>query len=238
MADPKLPGIYAIRNSVNGRLYVGSAVNLASRWRTHSSQLARGIHPAALLQADWTTHGPAAFTFSIIELVSNRESLISREQHWLDILDGTNGYNTCPVAGSRFGSKSSPETRAKLSAMMKARTPVPDLGARISAGKMGHAVSPEARAKIGAAHKGKKLTIEHRRRITEFLTGRTPSVDTRAKIAAALKGPTTPEWRAKISRANKGRVISAAWRAKLSEGMKASWIRRRSLTQREGIQSE
>ena len=38
VADAEASGIYQIRNLVNGKRYVGSAVNLRARWRQHTCE--------------------------------------------------------------------------------------------------------------------------------------------------------------------------------------------------------
>ena len=35
----KISGIYAIKNTVNGRIYIGSSQEIRGRWRTHLYQL-------------------------------------------------------------------------------------------------------------------------------------------------------------------------------------------------------
>jgi predicted GIY-YIG superfamily endonuclease len=52
-------GIYVIANTINGKVYVGSAVHLAARIRDHSMRLSRGIHPNGKLQRAWSKYGGA-----------------------------------------------------------------------------------------------------------------------------------------------------------------------------------
>ena len=118
MADPKLPGIYAIRNTANGKCYVGSAVNIALRWKLHRINLAAGKHHSKPLQRAWGKYGATAFAFEVLEL-TELVSLIAREQHWIGQLSSLAtqaGYNVAPNAGSILGIKRSAETVAKLRA--------------------------------------------------------------------------------------------------------------------------
>ena len=41
---PKKSGIYQIRNLVNGKIYVGSAVNLRARMQSHFGELKNNKH--------------------------------------------------------------------------------------------------------------------------------------------------------------------------------------------------
>jgi group I intron endonuclease len=62
-------GIYAIRCLVNGKVYVGSAVNIVSRWRVHKHHLTHHKHHSIHLQRVWDKHGPEAFSWEILEYV-------------------------------------------------------------------------------------------------------------------------------------------------------------------------
>lgn len=105
----KQSGIYAVTNTINGKRYVGSGVDVAGRHRTHRSHLRRNIHFNPKLQHAWNKYGEAAFRFDVLELCPP-EQLIEREQYWIDTLDTVaNGYNCAPIAGSCLGRRLSPE---------------------------------------------------------------------------------------------------------------------------------
>ena len=92
-------GIYAIENTVNGKIYVGSAVNLGRRFKDHRVHLNQGKHHSLKLQRAWNKYGAAVFVFKILEAIKNHNELVLREQYWIDTLDvlGDFGYNICPV---------------------------------------------------------------------------------------------------------------------------------------------
>lgn len=60
-------GIYQIRNLVNGKIYIGSAVNINSRWRTHKANLNLNKHKSKHLQASWNKYGINTFIFKVLE---------------------------------------------------------------------------------------------------------------------------------------------------------------------------
>lgn len=186
MADPKLPGIYAIRNTANGKLYVGSAKNIGARWRVHRCQLAGGKHHSPYLCRSWLKHGPTAFVFEVLEPVASFTDLIPREQFWIDALNSVvpNGYNVVPKAGSCLGAIRGAPSQAHRDA--------------VSRGNKGKIVSAETRARLSAALKGNekhKLSLRGLRR----------SAATRAKIGASKKGTThTPETKVKMRIAKLG----------------------------------
>lgn len=108
-------GIYQITNTVNGKMYVGSAVNIFHRWETHLSDFKLKKHTSKFQNA-WNKYGAQAFEFSVIEFVEVKDSLLDREQYWLDLLDtAKKGYNTNIKAESRLGTKMPKEVNEHLS---------------------------------------------------------------------------------------------------------------------------
>ena len=95
-------GIYCIRCNANGKVYVGSAVNMARRWQIHRNSLNRGDHHSQHLNRAWVKYGPAMFEWSVLELVpldglTKAEAkliLLAREQHHIDTLGAVrHGFN-------------------------------------------------------------------------------------------------------------------------------------------------
>jgi group I intron endonuclease len=167
-------GIYLIENTVNGKRYVGSAVQIRRRWKYHRTQLQTGKHHCRHLQAAWRKYGGEAFTVAVIEFV-DRERLIEREQHWIDTLAPE--YNTVRVAGSTLGFRFTPEQRAQLSEIQRNR-----LRPR------GWKHSDETRAKIRRALTGQRRTPEQCERCRAAQVGRKLPAETRAKMSAARTG--------------------------------------------------
>lgn len=95
-------GIYIIRNLVNGKVYVGSSVDLCRRKEQHLSDLRRGSHINAHLQRAYNHYGLESFEFEVLEQVEDTTSLIAREQHWIDVHSASEpdmGYNKASIAG-------------------------------------------------------------------------------------------------------------------------------------------
>lgn len=92
-------GIYTI-TAPSGSQYVGSAVNLAARWRQHRHELNRGRHFNRGLQRAYKKYGLERLQFEPL-LVCRREDLIYFEQRAIDRLKPR--YNACQVAGSQLG---------------------------------------------------------------------------------------------------------------------------------------
>jgi hypothetical protein len=91
-------GVYLIRNTVNGKRYVGSSKNVEQRWRQHRHCLNAGTSTCSRLQAAWRKYGPDAFAFEMVEVVLDDERRGEREQHWLDAFGSfRSGYNASPT---------------------------------------------------------------------------------------------------------------------------------------------
>ncbi len=103
--ERKIPsGVFQVRNIVNGKVLLGSSLNLEGVFNRHRFQLSAGGHPNRALQSDWNTYGPDSFVFEVLEVVQAKDDpdfnlgdeLTLLEQIWLEKLQpfGERGYNT------------------------------------------------------------------------------------------------------------------------------------------------
>lgn len=137
------PVVYRIRNLFNGKKYIGSTMNCASRMYYHINSLRRGKSKCLKLQRAFTKSGDDNFVFEIVEHCT-KENLLQREQHYLDQRPE---YNISFIAGpkTRYGLKSTPEHRANMSKALMGR------------------ISPM---------KGKKFTATHKQRLSDSHKGK------------------------------------------------------------------
>jgi len=99
---PTLSGVYQIRCDQNGKIYIGSAINLEWRWQSHRRDLRNGVHVNPHLQSAWNLYGETSFEFSVVEYVDERR-LLATEQFWIDktrCTDRKIGFNIKPDATS------------------------------------------------------------------------------------------------------------------------------------------
>lgn len=67
-ADRKQPvGVYAVRCSASGEVWVAWSRNVDKRWNALAFQLTAGNCPETGLQASWTRHGAESFAYEILE---------------------------------------------------------------------------------------------------------------------------------------------------------------------------
>lgn len=139
----KKSGIYQIRNLINGKIYVGSSINLRKRMKDHFRDLRNNRHANQHLQKAYNKYGLDKFVFEVLEYVE-KDMLLEREQYYIDTLNVVNeGYNICPVAihtdnyvwtsaqkqnrcganNPMFGKHLSEENKKRLSEIHKGRIP-------------------------------------------------------------------------------------------------------------------
>lgn len=182
-------GIYKILNTVNGKFYIGSAVNLQRRKTRHFSELRNGKHNNKHLQAAWNKYGEPAFTFAVVEEVPADADLLAAENIWLaQVVGRADCYNigvtaTAPALGlsgelsPTWGYKHTQEAKEKIAVTGRGRT-----------------VSVETRAKRSAKLKGRVISQEQRAQISHTLSGE----------GNYWYGKKRPEHGEKVSRAIRG----------------------------------
>jgi hypothetical protein len=101
---PRESGVYQIRCKQNGKIYVGSAVDLRRRWDVHRRTLRDRVHHNDHLQHAWNTYGEENFEFEVLQFV-NAAELLRAEQEWIDRTDCTHrkiGYNISALASTQY----------------------------------------------------------------------------------------------------------------------------------------
>lgn len=59
-------GVFQIRNTVNGKIYIEGSVNLDKIWNRHRVELNFGGHRNVALQKDWNEFGEANFQYEVL----------------------------------------------------------------------------------------------------------------------------------------------------------------------------
>ena len=100
---PLQAGIFQIKNKANGKVFLGSSLNLHGPLNKHKFMLGIGSHRNRSMQEDWNRYGEENFAFEILEVVKISEDpnfkpadeLSLLEEIWLEKLQpfGERGYN-------------------------------------------------------------------------------------------------------------------------------------------------
>jgi hypothetical protein len=103
---PRPMGVFQIRNTVNGKVWIGTSVDVPAILNRHSAQLRAGSHRNKALQGDWNALGAEAFALEILDTIepSDRpgykpaDDLAALEALWLEKLSPyeERGYNDRP----------------------------------------------------------------------------------------------------------------------------------------------
>ena len=116
MKTTNVSGIYIIRNAIDGRVYVGSAVSLAHRKSEHFKSLRQKNHHNIHLQNFVNKYGINNICFEVLELC-DRCNLIEREQYYFSVY--SDKFNIAQYAGSSLGRVCHENTRRKISNSLK-----------------------------------------------------------------------------------------------------------------------
>ncbi len=97
-------GIYQITNTVNGKIFIGRAMNVPGKLNSINFQLAGGRHMCRELQADYVRLGKDKITVAVLDYLEPKNDptydyandLQTLEEIWLEKLQpyGNKGYNT------------------------------------------------------------------------------------------------------------------------------------------------
>jgi len=97
-------GVFQVRNTVNGKIFVGSSVNLDAIWNRIKVELKFGGHRNTLLQQEWKEFGEDNFRFEILAEIEQKDEdkvdynkeAKKLEEMFIEELQpfGEKGYNT------------------------------------------------------------------------------------------------------------------------------------------------
>lgn len=221
MPRKSISGIYRITNTVNGKVYIGSASCLGGRRKAHEYRLKRGTHHSIKLQRAWDKYGEGAFVFDVLEYVEGDALLIESEQRWIDHYKAASeGYNVASVAGRTTGVVWSDERKKAASARMTGVPKSPEHKAAMSACRIGGKRSEATCRKLSDKAKARLQDPEQRAAIGKWNAGRTHCEQARKRMSESHKARYTPEERAKCSERSTGRKHSEETKAKIAESNK------------------
>lgn len=66
-------GVFKLTNLANGKIFIGSSLDLVAAWHSLKFQLELGTYPNQELQQDWKLYGLENFTYDIAEEVEQKD---------------------------------------------------------------------------------------------------------------------------------------------------------------------
>lgn len=172
-------GVYCIKNTVNGKIYVGISTNLKHRIKKHFHTLRRGNHHNSHLQKSADFYGLDCFTVEIVEFVEESDLLI-KENYYQQLYKSTDsnfGYNVF-LTDINGKIRHSEESKQK-----------------ISAGNKGKPKSEETKVKLSMANLGSPgipHTEKHKIYISKCLKGKPKSEEHKKNLSLAKIGKPSP----------------------------------------------
>lgn len=158
-------GVYCWINNINNKIYVGSSINLTTRFYKYYSLRYLNNTKTPICNA-FKKYGFNNFSLVILEYLKDNKNLIKREQYYLDLLKPE--YNILKKAGSSLGYKHKEET---LQFFRKERILSEEARKNLSLAATGRILSKEVKDKISSKRKGMKMTDITRLKLSESAAG-------------------------------------------------------------------
>lgn len=171
-------GIYLWENKDNGKIYIGSSIDLSRRFTSYYNSNHLSKYPTRYIHNALLKEGYSAFRLYILEYC-NKEDLIKREQYYFDLLEPE--YNICTTAGSSLGRLHHEDSKVKIR----------ESKLNTNLGKDNHfwgkTHTEEAKIKMAKSKFSKTLSNKIKEKISETMTGRNLTEEHRTNLSLAKK---------------------------------------------------
>lgn len=224
-------GIYAIKNTVNGKVYIGQSRRISNREYCHFHALEKGNHYNKHLQRSYNTYGRDTFVFEVIEWCDVSE-LDEREKYYIKKYDSMNinkGYNN--EGGGGIGKEVSERVRE---AKRGANNPM-----------YGKKISDESKEKMRIASRGHNtnLTEEQVYQLKEDLLNGMPQKEVGMKygitVGAVAKIQRCKNWGYVHSDINQELIFlhedERIYKHRMIRALNATGISRQEIARRVGV---
>jgi len=187
-------GIYAIKNKINNKMYIGKSVNVNKRKSYHFWLLRTNNHFNPKLQSAFNKYGEENFEFVILEKC-NKDELDDKEIKYINRYNTINdGYNICEGGEGSLGRTLSEETKQKISNANTGRKQDEVAKKRKSEIMKELWKTAEYRKKMKQRpkpkpwNKGRRHTEEEKKHLSEKLKGRRITEEHKKKLHELYKG--------------------------------------------------
>lgn len=216
-------GIYCIIHKESLKCYIGQSVNIHNRFNGYLSVANNSIKRQTKLYRAFQKYGRESFDFEIIEKCSE-DKLNEREIFWIAFYDSVkNGYN---LTYGGEGGKKSEETKQRMSEAQKI-SQNSDYMKKLKSERMsgennpmfGKEVSLETKEKISNKSKEMWRSDGFRDKHTTAMDILRSDESYRMRLSEGIKKSyeNNPEYREKISKAMKGRIMTEEHKSKIGQ---------------------
>jgi len=221
-------GIYAIKNKIDGNVYIGQSHNIERRFIDHKHRLNHNFHANRYLQSAWNEYGAENFDFIIIQNCAD-DDLTAAEQYWIDEYGGIESTQIYNLKDADSIGSHCIETRDRISESLRQMYlihPCKNLGRnhsdetrkKMSESRKGLKHSEETKRKISESNKGKVIPRAQCELLSKLRTGAIMSDETKHKISESSKGRMVSDiTRNKLSAAKIGKTVTDVAKAKISK---------------------
>lgn len=187
--------VYVIRNTSNGKRYVGYTSCPEERWKEHV-RLSKKSKPPCHIHRAMSKDSPDVFEFLVIETLETKEDGLLAEIKWISELNsyGDGGYNETRGGDGNAHAWTLEQKKSQ--------------SARIKKMYESFEVSRETREKLSTVWTGRQHSKESKFLMAEKARGKKHTLESRAKMSEKAKGRTSP---------NKGKVMTEEQKRKISE---------------------
>lgn len=181
----KFCGVYMIKNNINDKMYIGSSVDIMSRYKYgHLYRLRSNKHYNPKLQNAFNKYGESYFELHIIELCDVEELMRKEKDYILKFNSHKIGYNITEETDSpNRGKKLTEEHKRKIGLKHKNKIITKEQREKISAtltGRYGGENNPMYGKE--SPFKGKKHTEESKEKLKKSHLGKKMSEQTKQKL--------------------------------------------------------
>lgn len=177
----KRTGIYAIRNKITGKAYIGqTAMNFGDRRDCNFAKLRHNKHDNHNLQEDFNKYGENNYEFIVLEELSDCSSIDEREKFWISrYKEEKLSYNISEGGKGVLGVHLSDETKRKI-------------GEKNRINMLGRKASPETKAKMSKTRLGKRHSEATKEKLRQLNFGKKASEETKHKLSITHAGEKSP----------------------------------------------
>ena len=185
--------LYRIVNKINGKVYIGQALDVPKRWYDHRKAF-KANRPTQIIHHALIKYGLDNFEFEIIASCKTQDDTNNTEtelvKQYDSFIGNGGGYN------ATLGGMNAPKTeewKQKISQILMGHEVSQEARDKISQGNTGKVRSDEFKKNVSAFHAGKEVSEKTRQLLSEINTGKEMLKETRQKLSEINKGKKLPE---------------------------------------------